>query len=251
MRDGLKPFAEISQADDRNLFFVRVNLRTMEEHRNTLEAHYSDIENYTLNEFVPDDIAIQYDVARNIYIYAWFEYRFFNASEASVLTVLELALKEKIGDHNIKAYIKQRKNELCPETGKKINPQKGLKTYMEYCRDHALVSNNGFSAWHRYPTTRARMMTEQEQSAWAIAERVRAGEIEIEFPEITIESMPPDESYNHVQFLIDNVNHMRNGYAHGNTNLYADVLNTFEMVSEFINQLYPCQEIQKYPAPVG
>jgi hypothetical protein len=191
-----------------------------------------------LHEGVPYNIATQYDVARNIYSYAWFEYRFFNVAEAQVLIVLELALKERIGEEKIKAYIKKLKKEICPETGKKKNPQRGLKTYMEYCRDNQLVSNSGCSAWHRCPTQLARNKAEQEQFNWATAEMERTGKTEIELPDIIIEKLPPDESYNHVQYLIDNVNHMRNGYAHGNTNLHNYMLQTFEMVSEFINQPY-------------
>lgn len=238
MRDGFKPLNELLNVDERNLFFPRCNLNTNTQEPNSIEAHYADISGFSVHDGVPDNIATQYDVARNIYSYAWFEYRFFNVAEAQVLIVLELALKERIGEENIKAYIKQHKGDICPETGKKKNPQRGLKTYMEYCRDNQLVSNSGFSAWHRYPMQQARMMAEQAQFEWGLAERERTGENEIEFPDITIEKMPPDESYNHVQFLIDNVNHMRNGYAHGNTNLYDYVLQTFEMASEFINQLY-------------
>lgn len=238
MRDGLKPINELLNADERNLHFVRRNLSTNENKPNSIEAHYADIEAYSLLATVPDNIAIQYDVARNIYNYAWFEYRFFNVAEAQVLIVLELALKEYIGAKNINAYIKQHNGNICPDTGKKIYRQKGLKTYMEYCRDNELVSNSGFSAWHRYPTQQARMMAEQAQFAWATAEMERTGKAEVELPDIIIEKLLPDESYNHVQHLINNVNHIRNGYAHGNTNLYNYVLQTFEMVSEFINQLH-------------
>ncbi|ARU29191.1 hypothetical protein [Cellvibrio sp. PSBB006] len=152
--------------------------------------------------------------------------------------MLELALKERIGQENIKAYISKRKNDAKSETGKNIHLQKGLRTYMEYCRDNQLVSNRGFSAWHRYPTQQARHKAEQEQLEWAIAELNRTGKTWIETPGITVKKLPPDENYDHVQHLINHVNHLRNGYAHGNTSLYAEVLQTFEMVSEFINQLY-------------
>lgn len=94
MRDGLKPLNELLNADERNFHFVRLNLSTNEVKPNSMEAHYADIEAYSLIATVPDNIAVQYDVARNIYNYAWFEYRFFNVAEAQVLIVLELALKE-------------------------------------------------------------------------------------------------------------------------------------------------------------
>lgn len=239
MRDGFKPLNELLNADERNLYLVRCNLSTNTEEPNSIGAHYADIAAFSLHDGVPDNIATQYDVARNIYSYAWFEYRFFNVAEAQVLIVLELALKEHIGEQNIKSYLKKRNAEYLSETGKKSNLKVGLKTYMEYYRDNQLVTNSGFSAWYRYPTQQARFKAEQEQAEWAIAETKRTGNSDIDLPDIVIEKLPPDESYNHVQFLIDNVNHMRNCYAHGNTNLYSQILQTFEMVSEFINQLYP------------
>lgn len=239
MRDGFKPLNELLNADERNLYLVRCNLSTNTEEPNSIGAHYADIAAFSLHDGVPDDIATQYDVARNIYSYAWFEYRFFNIAEAQVLIVLELALKERLGEKNVKAYIKNRNADSLSGTGKKSNLKIGLKTYMEYCRDNQLVSNRRFSAWHRYPTQQARHLAEQKQSAWAAAEMERTCKNQIEIPEIIIEALPPDKSYDHVQHLINNVNHMRNGYAHGSTMLHSQTLQTFEMVSEFINQLYP------------
>lgn len=211
MRDGLKPLNELLSADERNLYYVRCNQSTNEFENNSIEAHYADIEVYSLLASVPDDIATQYDVARNIYSYAWFEYRFFNVAEAQVLTVLELTLKDRIGKENIKAYIKKRSADTYSETGKKINLKEGLKTYMEYCRDNQLVSSSGFSAWHRYPMQQTRNIAEQAQFAWVAAEMERTGKTEIEVPDIIIEKLPPDESYDHVQHLINHVNKIRNG----------------------------------------
>lgn len=236
-RDGLKPLDEFYNADERNLYYARIDKNTGEHRTTSLEDLYADITPYKLNASVPDDIATQYDVARNLYVYAWLEYRFFNISEAHALTVLELAMKERIGEEELNAYIKKR-NQKNPETGKKENIRKGMKSLMEYCRDYKLIKNEGFRAWHRYATNCARNKAEEEILASAIAEIKRTGKTEIAIPDIEIEKLPPDQNYDHIQCLIDNVNLLRNGYAHGNKNLYIDVLNTFEMVSEFINQLY-------------
>ncbi|AZT84911.1 hypothetical protein EHN06_15885 [Marinobacter sp. NP-4(2019)] len=51
--------------------------------------------------------------------------------------------------------------------------------------------------------------------------------------------LPPDENYDHIQHLIDHTNKIRNIYAHGSAMLHNRVLYSFELVSEFINQLYP------------
>ncbi len=238
-RDGLKPLAELLQPDIRHRYFVRTNAATGEQRSNTLEDHYTDIERYSLHDKVPDNIATQFDVARNLYVYAWFEYRFFNVAEAQVLTVLELALKERIGDKEIKRYIKQRNKDYREQTGKKSSPvRQGMKTLMEYCRDHQLVHNEGFTQWQHHATRQAYYQTEQAQNEWAIAEMQRTGKTEIELPDIEMETLPPDPNYDHVQHLIDYTNKIRNSYAHGSSSLYNPTPYSFEMVSEFINQLY-------------
>ena len=73
---------------------------------------------------------------------------------------------------------------------------------------------------------------------WASEEMKRTGKNEIEMPEIALEELPPDPNYNHVQHLIDHTNKSRNNYAHGSTMLHNQVIGQFEMVSEFINQIF-------------
>ena len=237
-RDGLKPLYQIMKPDTRNTCNVLVNRETGEQRAYELEDHYKAIEQYALHNEVPSEIATQYDVARNIYVYAWFEYRFYNAAEAHVLIALEFALKERIGDVALKAYIKQRKDDHRKKTGKGLRLNRGMKILMEYCRDHQLVKNEGFKAWRQYSTNQAYHKAHNEQFEWSRAEMERTGQSEIELPEIPVVQLPPDLSYDHVQHLIDHVNKHRNGYAHGSSMLHSNVLNRFEMVSEFINQLF-------------
>ena len=238
-RDRLKSLAELCQVDIHNTYTVNVDPRTGEVSRLTVEDHYSRIEQYELHGQVPDKIATQYDVARNLYLYAWFEYRFFNVAEANALNVLELAMKRRIGETEIARYIKQRNSEHKAKTGKKGGIRNGMKTLMEYCRDHQLVRNEGFTQWHHHATQQAYKRAEYEQHQWAIAEMERTGATGIPLPNIDIKKLPPDPNYDHLQHLIDRTNKMRNNYNHGSTMLHNMVLGTFETVSEFINQLYP------------
>jgi len=237
-REGLKPIAELLKVDERNLAFVRFNSEINDYQPLTLEDHHADIEQYHLENYVPEDIATQYDIARNLYLYSWFEYRFYNVAESKALTVLELALKRRIGEQPLKAYIKQRQQEHKKSTGKKLSLNRGLKVLMEYCRDHKLVNNQGFSAWQQSGKQKAYIKAEEEQRQWATDEMERTGKDEIILPDIYIEDIPPDPDYNHVQHLVDNTNTLRNTYAHGTTMLYKNVLYTFEMASEFVNQVY-------------
>jgi len=232
-RDGLKTLDEVMQPDIRHSFFRRVNRETGEGKALTLEDHYQSIEHYGLHDAVPDEVATQYDVARNIYIYAWYEYRFFNVSEMQALTVLEFALRYRIGEVEFAAYIKARRKK-AKEEGQGIRIGDGLKALVEYCRDHTLISNRCFAAWHRQPELKA-----QDEHTFAKLEEMRQlGLSEIELDYSALEVPEPDDSYDHIQHLINHVNKIRNMYAHGSSMLNNGALITFEMVSEFINQLY-------------
>ncbi|WP_022959458.1 hypothetical protein [Spongiibacter tropicus] len=244
-RDGLKPLTELCTADIRNTWYVRIDRQTGEERPVTVEDHYAEIERYPLHDQVPDRIATQYDVARNLYLYAWFEYRFFNIAEAQVLTVLELAMRERIGEDEIKRYIKRRNDEHKAKTGKKGGLRNGMKTLMQYCRDHQLIRNEGFSAWHRNAKQIAYNKADTERRQWAIAELKRTGKSQIALPEVDIDTLPPDPDYDYVELLVDNLNQLRNHYSHGSTMLHNQVLDNFEMVSEFINQVFEDHALTK------
>ncbi|MAM00521.1 MAG: hypothetical protein CL583_18935 [Alteromonadaceae bacterium] len=237
-REGLKPLEELLDPDIRNSFFVRTDPETGEVLPRTLGDHYADIERYALHEDVPEAIATQYDVARNLFLFAWFEYRFFNVAEANALVVLELAMKERLGKDEIERYIKQRNKEHKAKTGKNGGIRKGMKSLMECCRDHQLVKNEGFTRWQQHATMQAYHQAQYERNLWAIGEMNRTGVTEITLPDIELRIMPPDPDYDHIQHLINNVSKFRNIYAHGSTMLHNQVHGTFEMVSEFISQLY-------------
>lgn len=239
-RDGLKPLSELTKPDIRNSFFVRIDTATGAGREITLEDHYATIEQYALHSDVPDDVATQYDVARNLYLYAWFEYRFYNVAEAQVLTALEFAMKRRIGEKNLDDYIKKRGQEHFERTGKRLRLPRGMRTLIEYCRDHGLISNDGFSAWHH----RREQLADQLAMQAAIARIKETGE-----KEVTVDSREyldgvTEEHYNHVQHLVEHVHKIRNVYAHGSNALHKSVTRNFEMVSQFINQIY-CTDHKK------
>lgn len=230
--DRLTPLDQIAKVDSRNLAFVSVNKQTGESTLLTLESHYKDIAFFALHEYVDDSVITQYDTARNLYTYAWFEYRFFNVAEMQALTVLEYAIKEYVGKNNFKAYRKSRA--FKGKNDKKVQPPEGLRTLMEYCRDKRLINNEGFSKWHRYPKEQA--IHKARRDAYEYLDK--SGLTEITWEEPDVSHLQPDPSYDHIQHLIDHTNKIRNTYAHGSGMLYSNVLYTFEMVSEFINQIF-------------
>jgi hypothetical protein len=94
-RDGLKSVDKILVPDSRNLRRGIIDPVTGEQRLVNFEDHHRFIEQYSLGSYVPDNVATQYDVARNLYVYAWYEYRFLNVAENKALTVLEFALRAR------------------------------------------------------------------------------------------------------------------------------------------------------------
>ena len=222
-RDELKPLSEILEPDNRNQFWNVINQSTGEERPIVLEDHYRVIEQFSLHDSVPGEVATQFDVARNIYIYAWYEYRFYNVSEMQVLTVLELTLRQRISKQELKIYIKARKEKAVEDTGKKLHLSDGMKTLIEYCADNGLIQSSKFTAWHRQPELKAK----QEYLLNTIAKMKETGDEECELDYSKLEIPKPDDSYDHVQHLIDHVNKIRNSYAYASADLYPNVLSTF------------------------
>src|SRR5438309_3090633 len=63
-----------------------------------LSDHYAEILSCSLNASVPENISQQFETARNVYLYAWFVYRFYPIAEHQSLACLELALRDRLKD---------------------------------------------------------------------------------------------------------------------------------------------------------
>lgn len=60
------------------------------------------VNEYGIPEHCPEDVRIQFDVARNLYIYAWYVYRFTSPAQAQAYATLELALRTRFKELGIK-----------------------------------------------------------------------------------------------------------------------------------------------------
>ena len=76
---------------------------------NDIADQFNRIERYELAEYVPEKVATQYEVARNLYLYAYNVYRFYMVAQHQALVVLEFAIKECVGNDEIKRYGKEVK----------------------------------------------------------------------------------------------------------------------------------------------
>lgn len=75
--------------------FVKVDRATGAHQAITLADHHEEISAYALHTGVPQEIVLQFETARNVYLYAWFIYRFYPVAEHQALACLELALRER------------------------------------------------------------------------------------------------------------------------------------------------------------
>ncbi|MDH5571704.1 MAG: hypothetical protein OEY89_08065, partial [Gammaproteobacteria bacterium] len=164
---------------------------------------------------------VQFETAKNIYLYAWYVYRFFTVAEHQALTCLELSLREKLLDKVPKSYY--------PRSEKPM-----LRTLLRYAIDNSLIRNEGFSEWHEAARKRAKYRYEIEQIKKMSDEGLES--IEVDYSNIAV--MDEDKNFQYVEDLKVGLIQHRNEYAHGSTMLHNYSLGTFRVVTEIINQVY-------------
>lgn len=189
----------------------------------TLQDRYDDIRAFVLNDAVPHDVRVHFETAKNLYLYAWFVYRFFPVAEKHVLATLEFALRERLAL-------------LYPDRyGRTVEWVPGLAKMLRQARDEKLISNDGMRAYHRHAMRRARERVSD------VATR-QLHESRAEFIEYDPDSATPreqDYSWDALETYLETLPAIRNMYAHGSANLHATVLGTFEIVTDLVNQLFP------------
>jgi hypothetical protein len=201
--------------DSRTHVFYKIDLRDQ----------YEAIACFVLNEDVPTEVAIHFETAKNLYLYAWFAYRFFSVAEQQALASLEFALRERLQD-----FVAAEKK----KHPKAIEP--GLKKLLGHAIKVCFVRNENFSSRDRWARERAKSRYSFQKS-----EEMRSAGINSWMEdESEIEVTQKDLDYDWLEDFQEFIPKIRNSYAHGSGLLYpAPVRHTFEMVSEIINQLYP------------
>ena len=218
--EGLRPAEHVCEPDSRNTMFVRIERTNGSSRPMELADHHELISAYVLHAGVPQEIVLQFETARNVYLYAWFVYRFYPVAEHQCLACLELALRERL------------KQEI--RAGKIKGKMPTLRPLLKYAVDHGLVKNEGFSAWQNRGEIRSRARVEMEK----IREASEKNLTEFTWDESDIQITAEDLDWDYVKMLPDLLPMLRNDYAHGNTDLHNWALRSFQIVTEIINQLY-------------
>ena len=108
-----------------------------------------------MSDAVPEKIRILFDTARNLYLYSWFVYRFYNVAEQQVFGCLEMAIRERLKDEMPlpEKYWPKKRQERPPS----------LKAMLHYVIDRGYIQNVGFRTWRDRGIARARQRYETER----------------------------------------------------------------------------------------
>jgi hypothetical protein len=210
----------VGEPDPRNTMSVRIDRTNGTSRPIELADHHEQISAYALHAGVPQEIVLQFETARNVYLYAWFVYRFYPVAEHQCLACLELALRERL------------KEEI--RTGKVKGKRPALRLLLKYAVDNGLVRNEGFSSWQNRGEINSRARVEMEK----LREASEKNLTEITWDESDIQITAEDLDWDYVKMLPDLLPRLRNDYAHGSTDLHNWALRSFQIVSEIINQVY-------------
>ena len=190
----------------------------------SLVAHHHDIAAISLTDGVPEAVAIQFETARNLYLYAWHVYRFFPVAQSQALSALEFGLRVRLPQRLPEQY--QRPWQKQPM----------LAGLLGYAIDQGLIRNEGFRRWHQVAEDRARQRRSMEIVQTMIEQQLESMEVhEDERVNIT----PDDQSWDLLQILRKGLPGLRNELAHGSSMLTNQVLGTIELVAEILSQIYP------------
>lgn len=215
--DELRTPVNVLAPDQRNFYFGV----TSTEHL------YADIAKYSLNHFVPNDIKVQFDTARNLFLHSFYVYRFYVVAQSLALTTLELAIRECIGDEKLAVF----KGELKASG---VHLSKGLKLCLEYLAKYQLIKNEDFPTWQN----RNRIAAEEayRDKIFQLMDEQKLNECQ--FNENEIDEHAFDIEWDYIQVLCETLPKIRNNQAHGSTILHNKVLLSFENISIIINKMY-------------
>lgn len=94
--ETLKNFEEITDSDERNLYFQVVDENGVPRQL-TLQDIYESVSAISLHDGVPEEIRSHFTQARNLAVYAWFHYQFNVTAQLLGFVSVEYALKLKTG----------------------------------------------------------------------------------------------------------------------------------------------------------
>lgn len=188
-----------------------------------LADQYDAIASYELAASVPEGVAIHFETAKNLYLYAWFVFRFYPVAEQQALASLEFALRERLVD-----FVEEQK---------KRHPKgraPSLAVLLSHARSKDLIRNEALTGREGWALEAARQRYSQEK----FREMLASGLGEMELDDSHVVPTEADLRHDWLGDFIEAIPRIRNDYAHGSPTLRHSVLHTFDVVCQLINQLY-------------
>lgn len=226
--EGLRTPEHLCEPDPRTQSFVRVDNESGMIRPLSQADQYDSITKFTLLNAVPEKVRILFDTARNLYLYAWFVYRFYNVAEQQVFACLEMALRERLNDEM------PLPEEYWPK--KRRGQPPSLRPMLRYVIDRGYIKNEGFRTWRDRGIIRAQQRYEMEKLQEMQEKGLESMELDYSEVVVTDEDL---QDYDYLDALLKYLPSARNNYAHGSGMLHNQVLHSFEVVSELVNQLFP------------
>lgn len=180
---------------------------------------------FRLNPTVPEEIRVHFETAKNLYLYAWFVFRFYPVAEQQVLASLEFALREHLTEF-VERYKAKHRNGQEP----------GLGALLKHAIEQQIVRNEAFTCRDRWALRHARERYRYKKMHEVITTGL-IGTATVD--ESSIQANDEDYEHDWLRDFLESLTNIRNDYAHGSRTLRHTVLWTFEVVMEIINQLYP------------
>lgn len=193
--DPLKPLSEVLIPDERWRFFSR-----------NLEDHHAIISSIELNPSVPDEVAQQFENARNTWMYAFFAYRLLSVAALAVHVACEAAVKAR-----------------AEQDGLPENKTGNLLNLLNEAVSRGWLTDDGFAS------------SADRETHWNEEREVQltAGRSDIG------PWQEPGDPQDHTRKVVAAIRELRNSMAHGNTHLVPNLSPTFQAAADFINQLFP------------
>ena len=219
--EHLRPIDYIITPDPRSVGFATLDEDTSEWRPLQLGDLHKAVSECVLSDAVPESLRVHFDTARNLYVYAFFVYRFYPVAEHHALACLEFALRERYQKEIPKIYYRDSKFLT-------------LKQLLRYAVDKGDVRNEGFKRWHQAAAIKAKHRYMHEKSEEMLEQGL--DQIELDYTQVKVTDI--DKNHGYIEDIIKILPDIRNHYAHGSKMLHNSVLGTIQLVSEIINQIY-------------
>lgn len=225
--DRLRSPDTICKPDPRSHYLVRLDGHMRTPHRITELDQHAAIGCYRLNAMVPHAVAVHFETAKNLYLYAWLVFRFYPVAEQQALASLEFALRERLAD-----FI----NECKRKTPRLAPPS--LRKLLKNATEQGLLKNELLQGRDQWALELAKQRFRME----GMREMIEAGMNEMGLDDSEVRPTEEDLRHDWLRDFVEVIPGIRNDYAHGSSTLHHSVLRTFDLVSQMINQLFPKAE---------